>query len=186
MLETLVKNWWLVALRGLVALILGILMLVMPELAILSLVIVIGVYMLVDGAFALIVAIVNKPRHRDRWWMFAEGIIGILAGIAIFAAPLLAAIIILYVIGVWAVLTGVLEIIFSIMQWKTLPDKWLLLIGGIVSILLGVFIFANNVEMGAILLITVIAIYLVLFGAVLIALGFSLKNSASSIERQQE
>jgi uncharacterized membrane protein HdeD (DUF308 family) len=186
MLETLGKNWWLVSLRGLVALILGILMLMMPELAVLSLVIVIGAYMLVDGAFALVVAIVNKPGHRDRWWLLAEGIIGILAGIAVFLAPLLAAVIILYIIGAWALLTGIMEIIFSIMQWKTLPDKWLFLIGGIVSVLLGIFIFANNITVDAIFLISIIAVYLILFGVALIALGFSVKNSAKLLTKKNE
>jgi uncharacterized membrane protein HdeD (DUF308 family) len=178
MLEALVKNWWLVALRGLVALILGIVILVIPQAAATSLVIFIGIYALVDGVFALVVAIVNRPQHKDRLWLLFEGIVGILAGAAILASPLLAAVILIYVIASWALLTGILEIIFAVAQWAVLPDKWLLLLGGIFSALLGILIF-SNVGFGAVLIVTMIAIYMVLFGVLLIALGFSLKNSGN-------
>jgi uncharacterized membrane protein HdeD (DUF308 family) len=178
MLEALKKNWWLVALRGLVALILGIIILVIPQAAATFLVIFIGIYALVDGVFALIVAVVNKPDHKDRWWLLFEGIVGILAGAAVLASPLVAAVILIYVIASWALLTGILEIIFAIAQWNVLPDKWLLLLGGIFSALLGIGIF-GNVGFGAVLIITMIAVYMVLFGVVLIALGFSLKNSGN-------
>jgi len=180
MLEALVKNWWLVALRGLVALILGIIILVMPQAAATFLVIFIGIYALVDGVFALIVAVVNKPQHKDRWWLMFEGIVGILAGAAILASPLLAAVILIWVIASWALLTGILEIMFAVAQWNVLPDKWLLLLGGIFSALLGILIF-SNAGFGAVLIITMIAVYLVLFGVLLIALGFSLKNSGKSL-----
>ena len=178
MLEALVRNWWLIALRGLVALVLGIVILVIPQAAAASLVIFIGIYALVDGAFALVVAIINKPQHKDRWWLLFEGIIGILAGAAILASPLIAAVILLYVIASWALLTGILEIIFAVAQWNVLPDKWLLLLGGIFSALLGILIF-SNVGFAAVLIVTMIAVYMVLFGVLLIALGFSLKNSGN-------
>ncbi len=177
MLESLVRNWWLVSLRGLVALILGVILLVIPhEVAAGLLVIFIGAYALVDGCFALVVGIVNKPAHRDRWLLIIEGIIGILAGIMIFSSPLLAGIILLFVIAFWALLTGLFEIAFAGAQWKTLPDKWLLLLGGIFSVLLGILIF-SNMAVGAALIIVMIAVYMVLFGVALIALGFSLKNA---------
>jgi uncharacterized membrane protein HdeD (DUF308 family) len=185
MIESLVRNWWLVALRGLVALILGIIMLVMPQAAALFLVYFIGAYALVDGVFALIVAVVNRPGHRDRWWLLLEGIVGVVAGAAIFASPILAAVVLLYIIGLWAVLTGVFEAIFAIAQWKALPDKWLLLLGGLFSALLGILIL-SNAAFGAVLIAIMIAVYLVLFGVLLIALGFSLKNSGRASSGEAE
>jgi len=127
------------------------------------------------------VGIINRPAHRDRWWLITEGIIGILAGIVIFTSPLLAGVILLFTVALWALLTGVFEIIFAVAQWKTLPDKWLLLLGGIFSVLLGILIF-SNMAFGATLIIVMIAVYMVLFGVMLIALGFSLKNSNISPE----
>lgn len=176
MLETMVKRWWLLSLRGLVALVLGIIMLVMdPLTAAELLVLFIGVYALVDGIFALVVGIINRPPHRNRAWLIAEGIIGILAGVAILAAPLLAGAVIVYFIAFWALLTGILELVFSIAEWKYLPGAWMILINGIISVLLGGLILANVVA-GTVLLVVIIAVYLVIFGLLLMLLGFSLKS----------
>lgn len=180
MLESLVKNWWLVALRGLLALILGIVILLMPEASAVFLVLFIGIYALVDGIFALVVAIINKPQHKDRWWLLFEGIIGILAGIVILMSPLMAAIFLLYFIAFWALFTGIFEIVFAIAQWKELPDKWLLLLAGIFSLLLGILIL-SNIGLGAVLIITLIAVYLIMFGVMLIAMGFSLKSAGKML-----
>jgi len=176
MLETMVKRWWLISLRGLVALVLGIVLLVLDPLAAAELLILFfGIYALVDGIFALVVGIINRPPHRDRGWLIAEGIIGILAGIAILLAPMLAGIIIIYFIAFWALLTGILEMIFSIAEWKYIPGAWMILVTGIISVLLGGLILANVVA-GAVLLVIIVAVYLVLFGLLLMLLGFSLKN----------
>jgi len=176
MLETMVKRWWLLSLRGLVALVLGIIMLVMdPLVAAELLILLIGIYALLDGIFALIVGIINRPPHRDRAWLIAEGIIGILLGIAILVAPLLAGIVIIYLIAFWALLTGILELVFSIVQWKYIPGAWMILIAGILSVLLGGLILANIVA-GAVLLVVIVAVYLVIFGLLLMLLGFSLKS----------
>ncbi len=176
MLETMGKRWWLISLRGLVALVLGVILLVLdPLIAAELLILFIGIYALLDGLFALIVGIVNRPPHRDRGWLIAEGIIGILAGMAILLAPMLAGVIIIYFIAFWALLTGILEIVFSIAEWKYIPGAWMILVTGIISVLLGVLILANVVA-GAVLLVVIVAVYLVLFGLLLMLLGFSLKN----------
>jgi len=176
MLETMVKRWWLISLRGLIALVLGIVLLVLdPLIAAELLILFIGIYALLDGIFALIVGIINKPPHRDRAWLITEGIIGILAGIAILLAPLLAGVIIIYFIAFWALLTGILELVFSIAQWKYIPGAWMILVTGIISVLLGGLILANVVA-GAVLLVVIVAVYLVIFGLLLMLLGFSLKS----------
>ena len=176
MLETMVKNWWLISLRGLIALALGIILLLMdPLMAAGLLVLFIGVYALVDGIFALVVGIINRPPHRNRAWLITEGIIGILAGAAILTAPLLAGAVIVYFIAFWALLTGILELVFSIAEWKSLPGAWMILITGIISVLLGGLILANVVA-GTVLLVVIIAIYLLIFGLLLMLLGFSLKS----------
>jgi uncharacterized membrane protein HdeD (DUF308 family) len=176
MLETMVKNWWLISLRGLIALVLGIIMLVMDPLAAAALlVLLIGIYALVDGIFALVVGIINRPPHRNRAWLIAEGIIGIVAGVAILAAPMIAGVFIVYFIAFWALFTGVLELVFAIAEWKYLPGAWMILVNGIISVLLGGLILANVVA-GTVLLVIIIAIYLVIFGLLLMLLGFSLKG----------
>jgi len=176
MLETMVKRWWLISLRGLIALILGIVLLVMdPLMAAGLLILFIGVYALIDGIFALLVGIINRPPHRNRAWLIAEGIIGIVAGAAILMAPLVAGVVIVYFIAFWALFTGVLELVFAIAEWKYLPGAWMILVNGIISVLLGGLILANVVA-GTVLLVVIIAVYLVIFGLLLMLLGFSLKS----------
>ena len=186
MLETLVRNWWVLSLRGLVALVLGVVMLLMPSAATVNfLVMFIGAYAIIDGLFAISIAVINIPPHKDRLWMMIEGIVGIAAGIAMFVAPVLAAFILLYVVAFWAFMTGLFELIWAIAQWKELPDNWLMLLGGLFSMLLGVLIF-TNIAVGAEFVVVVTAVYLILFGVLLIALGFSFKNTEGLLRGGQD
>jgi uncharacterized membrane protein HdeD (DUF308 family) len=82
----------------------------------------------------------------------------------------------MYLIAFWALFTGLMEIIFAIGQWKHIPDAWLILLNGVVSVVLGTLIMVN-VAAGAVLIVMMIAIYLVIFGVLLIAMGFSLKGA---------
>ena len=82
----------------------------------------------------------------------------------------------MYLIAFWALFTGLMEIIFAIAQWKQIPDAWLILLNGVFSLVLGILIMVN-VAAGAVLIVTIIAVYLVIFGALLIAMGFSLKGA---------
>ncbi len=177
MLETLVHNWWVISLRGLVALALGVAMLLMPPQAATGfLIMVIGSYAIVDGFFALSIALVNRPPHKDRLWLILEGIIGIVAGLAICLAPMVAAFILIYAVALWAFLTGIFEVIWSIAQWKHLPDNWMMFLGGLFSCLLGVLIFYNE-SFGTAFVVVVTAVYLILFGILLLAMGFVLRNA---------
>ena len=174
--ETLVKRWWALALRGFIALILGIILLVMDkQMAAALLVLFLGLYCLINGIFVLVVGIFKKKARGSRAWLIAEGIISLLLGVLILLSPMIAGTFILYFIAIWALVTGILQLIFSIAEWKYLPGAWIILVSGLISILLGGLIFAN-IAAGMALLVILIAIYLILFGVLLMILGFSLKN----------
>lgn len=179
-LATMVKNWWLIVLRGFIALVLGIAILAMEAtVAAAFLVLFLGCYALVDGLFALVIGLVNRPPHKDRGWLIAEGAIGILAGIGILVAPLLAAVFLMYFIAFWAIMTGIMEVVFAAVQWKHIPEAWMVLVYGILSVLVGALILVN-VLAGALLIVIMIGIYLIFFGTVLIALGFAVKGKDPS------
>jgi len=170
-MEMMAKYWWLNLIRGLLALALGIILLSMPAIfSILLLVMFVGAYFLIDGMFALIFFLAH-PKTNHRWWIFAEGIAGCLAAVVVFVWPGMTAVFLLYFIAFWALITGVFEIIYAIGQWKTLPGKGWILIGGILSIIIGCILLANPVA-GALALMWVIAFYLVLFGIMLIIFSF--------------
>src|SRR4030095_9303888 len=109
MLETLSRHWWAVALRGVAAILFGVLALVWPEITVFALVIVFGAYALVDGAFTLAAAFGNRDAARtwgSRAWLFARGAAGILTGIIAAVWPGITALALLWVIALWAMVTG--------------------------------------------------------------------------------
>jgi uncharacterized membrane protein HdeD (DUF308 family) len=172
-LTTLSRNWWVVVLRGLAAIGLGVFAWVRPDIFWASLVLVFGIYAVVDGVFALGAAF--KGEHADRWFHVLEGILGIAAGIVVFAYPDLAGTAIVLVIGVWAAVTGVLEIISAVRLRQEIADEWLLGIGGALSIVLGIFLIARPL-FGEVLTTYVLGTYGIIFGLVLIVLGFRLRG----------
>jgi uncharacterized membrane protein HdeD (DUF308 family) len=179
-MEMMAKYWWLNLIRGLVALALGIILLAMPAIfSIYLLVMFVGAYFLVDGIFALIFFLAH-PKTNHRWWIFVEGIAGILAAVVVFVWPGMTAVFLLYFIAFWALITGVFEIIYAIGQWKTLKGKGWILTGGILSIIVGCILLSNPVA-GALALMWVIAFYLVLFGIMLIVFSFMQLGKGKSV-----
>jgi uncharacterized membrane protein HdeD (DUF308 family) len=171
----LVANWWALVLRGIAAIIFGVLTFAWPGATIAILVIFFGVYAMIDGILAIVSAIRAAEHHR-RWGAFAiEGIVGILIGLFALFAPVAAAALFVYVLGAWALITGVLEIIAALRLRRHIPGEWALVLTGVLSILFGVFVFFAPLA-GAVALIWIIAVYAILFGILWITLGFRLRN----------
>ena len=175
MLVMYAHNWWAIALRGLAAVIFGLLAFVWPGITLASLVFLFGAYALVDGAFA-IVAGIRAPKEYKRWWvLLLEGIFGVIAGVLAFAVPGMTALILLGLIAGWAIVTGVLEIVAAIQMRKQISNEWLLILSGIVSVLFGVALLINP-GAGALAVVWIIGAYAFVFGILLIALGFRLRG----------
>jgi uncharacterized membrane protein HdeD (DUF308 family) len=172
MLHTLVRNWWALALRGLVAVLFGLLTFLLPGITLITLVLLFGAYALVDGIFNVI-AFFRVASHH--WALLIEGVIGIVAGILTFAWPAITAIVLLYLIAFWAIFTGVFEIIAGIRLRNAMTNEWLLLVMGVLSLLFGVLIlFAPGV--GALAIVLWIGAYALVFGIFMLALAFRLRG----------
>jgi len=172
MLHTLAQNWWALALRGLVAVLFGLLTFILPGITLVTLVLLFGVYALVDGVFNVI-AFFRVASHH--WALLIEGIIGIIAGVLTFAWPAITAIVLLYVIAFWAIFTGVFEIVAGIRLRKAIANEWLLLVIGVLSLMFGVLIlFAPGA--GALAIVLWIGAYALVFGVFLLALAFRLRG----------
>ena len=172
MLDSLARNWWALALRGLVAVLFGLLTFFLPGITLVTLVLLFGAYALVDGVFNVI-AFFRLASHH--WAFLIEGVIGIIAGIVTFAWPAITALVLLYVIAFWAIFTGVFEIIAGIRLRKAITNEWLLIAMGVLSLLFGVLIvFAPGA--GALAIILWIGAYALVFGIFLLALAFRLRG----------
>jgi uncharacterized membrane protein HdeD (DUF308 family) len=175
MLEALSRYWWAVALRGAAAVIFGILALIWPGITLYALVILFGAYALVDGIMALGSAIFGDRERGRRGWLIFEGIAGIAAGILTFLWPGITALVLLWLIAGWAIVTGVLEIVAAIRLRREIQGEWMLAVSGVLSVLFGVLLLAWP-AVGALSLVLLIGIYAIVFGVVLIALGLRLRR----------
>ena len=173
MLNALSRNWWATALRGLLAVGVGILAWIRPEIFWASLVLVFGVYAVVDGVFAIVPVITGET--RDRALHFLEGVLGIVVGVIVFLYPDQAGRAIVLVIGLWAVGTGVVEIVSAVQLRREIVDEWLLGLGGLLSLILGVILIVRP-EFGRVTTTYVLGTYGLIFSVVLVMLGLRLRQ----------
>jgi uncharacterized membrane protein HdeD (DUF308 family) len=175
MVRTLSQNWWLVVLRGVLAILFGVLAFVWPAITLLTLVVMFGVYAIVDGLVAAWTGL-SRTKDSPRWWTFLlEGILSIGAGVIALLWPGLATLVLIYMIASWAVITGILEIVAAIRLRNEITNEWILGLGGLVSIALGVLLFLQPLA-GGLAIIWTVAAYAVIFGVLLVILGFRLRN----------
>jgi uncharacterized membrane protein HdeD (DUF308 family) len=172
MLHTLARKWWALALRGLVALMFGLLTFFLPGITLVTLILLFGAYALADGIFNII-AFFRVASHH--WALLIEGLIGIIAGILTFVWPAITALALLYVIAFWAIFTGIFEIVAGIRLRKVITNEWLLLLMGILSLLFGLFVLIAP-GVGALAIVLWIGAYALVFGIFLLALAFRLRG----------
>ena len=176
-LPVLSRNWWLVALRGLAAIVFGVLAFVWPAITLWALVLLFGAYMLVDGIFA-IVAAVRAAGREARWWLLLiEGVLGVLAGLVAAFWPGLTALALLYFIAAWAIVSGILEIAGAIRLRREIGE-WALGLSGALSLLFGVLLVVIPAPAGLLSLVWLIGAYALAFGVLLLVLAFRLRGTS--------
>ena len=173
MVTTLAQNWWTLVLRGVAAVIFGILAYVWPSITFTVLVLFFGAYALWDGVFALIAAF--RTQAERRWPLVLEGLVGIAAGVLTFIWPGAATLALLIIIGAWAFVTGIFEIVAAIRLREEIEGEWLLLISGLLSVLFGIAL-AIWPAAGLVAVTWLIGAYSIIFGILLMVLGFRLRN----------
>ncbi len=179
LLEQLRKNWGWIALRGVAAVIFGVLAFAWPGATVFVLVLFFGAYALVEGIFALITAFRVRDRGKPMWTFVAIGILGIAAGIVTFLWPGITALTLIVFIAVWAFFMGIFQIVAAVRLRKEIEHEWLLGLSGVLSVIFGAVMMARPVE-GLFAVVWVIAAYSIVFGILLIVLAFRLKNRATT------
>jgi uncharacterized membrane protein HdeD (DUF308 family) len=173
--ETLVRNWWLFTLRGVLAIIFGCLALIFPGTTILSLVILFSAYMLVDGIFGIISALRAIHRKEDRWGLLIfEGLIDIAVGILAFLWPSITVLAFVLLVGAWAIVTGALMTAAGF-RLAVSHGRWWLVLGGVLSLAYGTLLVITPL-IGAIVLTWWLGAYALVFGIALVIFSFKLRS----------
>jgi uncharacterized membrane protein HdeD (DUF308 family) len=174
-LRTLAANWRVLALRGLVAVLFGLVVLFWPGLILVVLTLLFGIYALVDGGIVLVPALRTSERGARRWLPLAEGAVGVVAGLVALLWPGMTTSGLLYVIVGWAVVTGILKTLTAIMLRSEVENVWLLAGGGALSVLFGV-ILAALVDSDLPSLAPFIGVFAIVVGLALIVFAFRTRD----------
>lgn len=176
MLDELSRHWGLIALRGVLAILFGLLAWIWPGITLWALIVLFGAYALVDGIIAIGAAIRGAP-GQSRTWLAVTGVAGIVFGLMALIWPGETALVLLLLIAWWAVITGILEIVAAISMRKEIEGEWFYIGSGIVSVLFGVLLFVWPVS-GALGVIWIIGLFSIIFGIALLAAAFRLRKLA--------
>ena len=169
------RYWWAFILRGVLAIIFGIIAFVSPPTTIAVLVLLFGAWALVDGVFHIAAAIQDRSMTRSFWLTVLEGVVSIIAGVLALAFPDIAAASLLLIIAAWSIVTGVVEIVLAIRLREQITGELWLAIGGLLSIVFGVLLILYP-SSGAIAIVWIIGAFAIVFGLSLIALGWRLRG----------
>jgi uncharacterized membrane protein HdeD (DUF308 family) len=175
LLETLKRHWWVPVLRGVAAIIFGIMAFVYPGLTVAVLVLLFGAWVLVDGIFRVIGAIGHRSSDPDWGWQIVIGILGIIIGFLTFRSPAVTALALVIYIAAWALMIGVSEIVVAIKLRREIKGEWFLILMGVVSILFAIMLLWNPLP-GALALVWLIGSYAIVFGVLGIIFGFRLRS----------
>jgi uncharacterized membrane protein HdeD (DUF308 family) len=175
LIETLKRHWWVPVLRGIAAIIFGIIAFTHPVMAIAALVLFFGAWMLVDGIFRVIGAITHRASDKEWGFDLIIGIVGIIIGLLTFHAPSITVVALVIYVAAWAFMIGATEIAVAIKLRREIKGEWFLILMGLLTIAFAVLLLWNPL-LGAGTLIWIMAWYAVILGVLGIILGFRLRS----------
>lgn len=171
-MEQIKKSWWLVAIRGVLAILFGVLALASPYMVMFSLITFFAFFAVLSGFFIVTLAFIGEPENK--FLRVIEGLLFIAAGIIVYLNPVFAVGGIMIFIAAWAILTGVTQVFMAIKLRKIINNEFLLILNGIISVLFGI-ILAGNLISGAGVILMVIGIFSVISGIISVMLAFRLR-----------
>lgn len=176
MLDALARNWWLILLRGVFAILFGVLTFAWPGITLIALVLLYGAFAFTDGVLS-IAAAVKGGVPAPRWWLALVGVLGIAAGVLTVVWPQITGLILLLFIAAWAIATGVLQIIGAIKLRNEIEGEWLLVASGVLSVTFGVLL-AVWPGAGALAMALVVGAFAIMYGVLMVAFALRLRRHA--------
>jgi uncharacterized membrane protein HdeD (DUF308 family) len=178
------RFWWMLLLRGILAVLFGISAFAWPGLTLVTLVMLFAAFAFVDGVFELVHAIGHRKEIEHWVLLLIEGLFGIAFGILAFQAPglttAIGGVIVALYMAAWAIVTGAMRIAMAVRLRKEIEGEWMLGLSGVVSILFGIIIMAQP-ALGVLAMLYLVAFWAIVVGALLIALAFKARKAGSKI-----
>ena len=172
------RSWWVLLVRGLAAIAFGVLTWMQPGVSTVALLVIFGAYVFVDGVLGVYAAIKGRQQSRHWWVILIWGLVGVLVGVMTFINPTITGLVLTIYIGVWAIITGVMQIIAALRLRKEIEGEWLLILSGLISVIFGGFVISQPLA-GMMAMVWVIATYAVIFGVLMVVLAFRVKKGIS-------
>ena len=180
MLQSVLKNWWVLTLKGVLLIIFGIIAFMNPGVTFAILLTWFGVFLFIDGVLSLINVLSNWKGAEDKWMFVLEGLVNIVLGILIFRAPATYTIVAVFFMGFWSIFSGVSRIAMAIQLRKEMTGEGWLALSGVLGILFGIIIISNP-AIGVATFMYVLAFFALAIGLLLVLLSFKVKNAKSKL-----
>ena len=175
MIEALKRYWWVPVIRGIAGIVFGVIAFAYPGLALATLILLFGAWVLIDGVFRIVGATAGRASDPDWGFHLIIGILGIVVGVLTFRAPGITALALIIYIAAWALMIGAAEIALAIKLRREIKGEWFLILIGLASIIFAVLLLWNPGP-GAVALLWLIASYAIVFGVLAIFFGFRLRS----------
>ena len=175
------SHWWVLLLRGVFAILFGIVAYGWPGMTLATLLTFFGAFVFVDGVFNVFHAVSDRKEHEHWWVLLLEGLLGIAFGVITFQAPEITATVMILYIAFWAMASGILRIILAVRLRKEIEGEWWMVLSGLVSVVFGVLMMARP-GAGALAVLWVVAIWSIVGGVFLVILSFKVKGLGGRLE----
>lgn len=177
MLEEIRKKWWLLLVKGLLVLVLGLFAIFSPGAVLATFLLYIGIVALLGGVFTIIATIFSKS---DKMSGMLEGLLYLAIGILFLWSPVFVVASLVYFIAIWAFISGVMQIVYAIKLRKTISNEWISIVSGIISIVFALILFFNVIESANAVVMT-IGVFAVISGLLQTMLSFKLKGLKNAL-----
>jgi len=183
MLSLITRDWWVFALRGLAAILFGVLAFASPEITLATLVLLFGAYAFVDGVSLLIALARGDAAARRHAWAFGiMGVLGIVASIVTFVWPGITALSLLYLVALWAITMGVLQVVAAIALRREIEGEFWMALGGVMSVVFGSLLIVSP-GTGLDALVWMLGAWAIVFGASSLGLAYRLHGIKAALDK---
>jgi len=179
--DILSRYWWMTLLRGLFWILFGIVIFARPGISLLSLTLALGAVMFIDGLINAANALSARKEHDDWWVVLLVGLAGVGIGILTFYNPRATALAVVLYVAIWAIATGLLEIVAAVRLRRQIAGEFWLALAGIASVVFGVLLAARP-GVGALTILWLIGAYALAFGVILLLLAFKVRSGVKHVQ----